>query len=374
MRIIHYIPSIDRESGGVGSYMQLLAEPFGKLVELHVVTHRSEHELKLENCQIHYINRWKHFFRMKRQFVELLDQIDPDVVHVNCCWQPESAMVQRWSMNRGFKTVYSPHGMLEPWIMNRHYWTRKVPALLLYQKSAIKNADIIHATAESECQHLMELGYNKKVVVIANGIDIDQIQMKSSWQRTKTLLYLSRIHVKKGIELLINAVAELKDLMQGYRVLIAGEGESNYIAELKKLTKNKGVDRIVDFVGGVYGDEKWQLYRQADVFVLPTYSENFGIVVAEALASGTPVITTTGTPWEELQTKQCGWWIPCTQEDITYAVRAAINATDEKLQLLGLNGRRLMEERYSVEAIAQQMKSLYEWVLGKTNKPEYVYE
>ena len=125
-------------------------------------------------------------------------------------------------------------------------------------------------------------------------------------------------------------------------------------------------------MGGVYGDEKWQLYRQADVFVLPTYSENFGIVVAEALASGTPVITTTGTPWEELQTKQCGWWIPCTQEDITYAVRAAINATDEKLQLLGLNGRRLMEERYSVESIAQQMKCLYEWILGKTDKPEYV--
>ena len=373
MRILHYIPSIDRESGGVGSYMQLLAKPLGEIVELHVATHRSEHELPLENCTIHYIDHWTHYRQMKRQWAALLDQINPDVVHVNCCWQPESAIVQKWSSRRGFKSVYSPHGMLEPWIMKRHYWTRKVPALLLYQKAAIRNSDVIHATAESEREHLLALGYNKNVAVIANGIDVDQIQMKNSWRCTKTLLFLSRVHVKKGIELLINAVAELKDQMQGYRVLIAGEGDNEYIAELKALAKEKGVDGIVDFVGGVYGDDKWQLYRQADVFVLPTYSENFGIVVTEALASGTPVITTTGTPWEEIQTKHCGWWVPCAQDDITYALQSALNVTDNKLELLGRNGRELMEQRYSVTSIAHQMKTLYEWILGKTDKPEYVY-
>ena len=372
MKILHYIPSIDRSSGGVGSYMQLLAKPLGKLVELHVATHRSNHELQLENCQIHYIDRCLHYHQMKKQWLSLLEQIKPDVVHVNCCWQPESALVQRWSRSNGLKTVYSPHGMLEPWIMKRHYWTRKVPALLLYQKAAIKNADVIHATADSERDHLLELGYNRKVAVIANGIDVSQIQMKDSWQRTKTLLFLSRVHIKKGIELLINAVAELKDQMQGYHVIIAGEGDDNYIAELKTLAKDKDVDRIIEIIGGVYDEKKWRLYRQADVFVLPTYSENFGIVVAEALASGTPVITTKGTPWEELQSRNCGWWVDCKQEDITYAVRSAINATDDKLKVLGKNGRRLMEERYSVEAIAQQMNTLYEWILGETEKPEFV--
>lgn len=359
-------------SGGVGCYMQLLAKPLGMIVELHVATHRSEHELPLENCNIHYINHCTHYRQMKKQWSALLEQINPDVVHVNCCWQPESAMVQRWAMRRGYKTVYSPHGMLEPWIMNRHYWTRKVPALWLYQKAAIMNSDVIHATSESEREHLMELGYNRRVAVIANGIDVDQIQMKNSWQPTKTLLFLSRIHVKKGIELLINAVAELKDNMQGYRVLIAGEGDSDYIAELKSLAKNNGVDGIVNFVGGVYGDEKWQLYRQADVFVLPTYSENFGIVVAEALASGTPVITTTGTPWEELQTRNCGWWVPYKQQDITEAVRSAINVAENKLEFWGRNGRSLVEDCYSVESIANQMKTLYQWINGEIKKPEFV--
>ena len=171
---------------------------------------------------------------------------------------------------------------------------------------------------------------------------------------------------------MINAVAELKDNMQGYRVLIAGEGDSDYIAELKSLAKNNGVDGIVNFVGGVYGDEKWQLYRQADVFVLPTYSENFGIVVAEALASGTPVITTTGTPWEELQTRNCGWWVPYKQQDITEAVRSAINVAENKLEFWGRNGRSLVEDCYSVESIANQMKTLYQWINGEIKKPEFV--
>ena len=373
MKVLHYIPSIDRESGGVGSYMQLLAKPLGNIVELHVATHQSKHELQLENCQIHYLNRWTSYFKLRRQWQNLLDQINPDVVHVNCCWQPECAFVQKWSSKRGVKTVYTPHGMLEPWIMNRHYLTRKVPALMLYQKTAIENSDVVHATAESERQHIAALGYNFNIEVIPNGIDISQIRMKNCWRRTKTFLFLSRIHEKKGLELLINAVAELKDEMKGYRVLIAGEGDSNYIVELKTMANKKGVDDYLEFIGGVYGDKKWELYRQADVFVLPTYSENFGIVVAEALASGTPVITTTGTPWEELMTKHCGWWVPCTQKNITFAVRSALNATDAKLQMLGANGRKLMETNYSVEKIGEKMKALYGWILGLNDKPDYVY-
>ena len=359
MRILHYIPSIDRASGGVGSYIQLLSKALGKLVGLHVVTHHSEHELSLENSQLHYLDGYVHYFAMKKQWIGLLNQIKPDVVHINCCWQPESAILQRWARNRGFKTVYSPHGMLEPWIMQRHYLTRKVPALFLYQKNAIKHSDILHATANSERQNLINLGYNKNVAVIPNGIDLSQIQMKDCWKKTKTLLFLSRIHVKKGIELLINVVEALKTETQDYQVLIAGEGDDRYVEELKKQVKDKQIDHIIKFIGGVYGDEKWTLYRQADVFILPTYSENFGIVVAEALACGTPVITTKETPWEELNTCKCGWWVPCAQDDITNTLKSAINVSESHLETLGKNGRRLVEERYSIEAVANQMKALY---------------
>lgn len=358
MKVIHYIPSIDRASGGTTAYMQLLADKLGKLVELHVVSHESDNPVTLDNCRIHYISP---FFsgRMKREWQLMIAKIGPDVVHVNCCWMPGCAFAQKWAQQMGVKVVLSPHGMLEPWIMARHYWTRKLPALLLYQKRAVLRADGIHATADSEKDNLLRLGYNDKIEVIANGIDVDKIDMKRSWRRNREILFLSRVHVKKGINFLVEAVASLKDELDGYCVKVAGEGDENYINELRQLAVRLGVEHMIKFVGGVYGDSKWELFRHADVFVLPTHSENFGIVVAESLACGTPVITTKGTPWQELETAGCGWWTEIGADALTAALRKFIALTDDELERMGRNGRRLVEEKYSSRKMAEDMVKLY---------------
>lgn len=99
----------------------------------------------------------------------------------------------------------------------------------------------------------------------------------------------------------------------------------------------------------------------------------FGIVVAESLGSGTPVITTTGTPWQELDMRQCGWWIPCNKNDLKHALNSAISLSEDQLEQFGRNGRQLIEEQYSVESIAEKMKSLYEWILDQGSKPDFVY-
>lgn len=140
MKILHYIPSIDRTSGGVGAYMQLLTTELGKLVELHVVTHREANPLTLENCTVHYIPKNNNPFsnKGKTEFLTLLNDIKPDVFHANSCWLPLSARTTIWAKNIGYTVVYTPHGMLEPWIMKRHYWTKKFPASLLFQKRGIQ--------------------------------------------------------------------------------------------------------------------------------------------------------------------------------------------------------------------------------------------
>ena len=94
--------------------------------------------------------------------------------------------------------------------MARHYWTRKLPALWFYQKAAVMKADVLHATAESEKENLLKLGYNNRIKIIANGIDVENIEMKSSWKRNKEILFLSRVHVKKGVNFLLEAVAQLR--------------------------------------------------------------------------------------------------------------------------------------------------------------------
>lgn len=365
MKVIHFIPSIDRTSGGVGVYIQVLAKELGKFCELYIVTSYSQNQLTIDNATIITIpTKLLQFRRMKKEWCKLVQEIKPDLIHVNCCWMPQSAFTQKWAQKLGYKVILSPHGMLEPWIISRHYWTKKVPALLLYQKAAIVNANCIHATAESEKANLLKLGYNKKIEVIANGIDVDSIRMKDNWARKKKILFLSRIHVKKGIEFLLEAAALLKKTLADYTINIAGEGDADYITFLKNKSKELGIENLVNFCGGVYGEKKWELFREADVFILPTYSENFGIVVGEALACGTPVITTKGTPWEELNTAHCGWWIDTNTKALTEALTDFLSKPTEELKDMGINGRKLIQNEYSTKKIAYDMFLLYKKIIG----------
>lgn len=359
MKIIHYIPTIDRNWGGTSTYMQLLGNELGKLVELHIFTHASDNPIFINNCQIHNLTSFNNIVKLKKEFKHLIREINPDIFHVNGCWSPGCAFTQRWAQKLGYTVILTPHGMLEPWIMARHYWTKKVPALILYQKLAIKEANIIHATAISEKNNLLKLGYNDKIEVIPNGIEVDNIKIKNNWERRKEILFLSRIHVKKGIEFLLDAVVKLKDELKGYKVKIAGEGDASYIQSLKDRCRHLGIEEIVDFCGGVYGNRKWELFRNADLFVLPTYSENFGIVVAEALACGTPVITTKGTPWEELESCNCGWWTEIGIQPTVIALKDFLSKKDCELELMGKNGRKLVEEKYSSKGMAENMVKLY---------------
>jgi glycosyltransferase involved in cell wall biosynthesis len=214
-----------------------------------------------------------------------------------------------------------------------------------------------------EKRNLLLLGFNDKIAVIPNGIEMKNISVKSGWKKTKTVLYLSRIHPKKGIELLIDAAAQIKDILVDYRIIIAGEGDMHYIQLLKNRVQEQNMVPVFDFVGSVYGEKKWTLFHNADIFILPTYSENFGIVIAEALASGTPVITTKGTPWEELNTHHCGWWIDNNIDTIAKTLKEAIALSEEEYRQMGIRGRTLITNNYSMEIVAQKMIQLYEHIL-----------
>lgn len=364
MKIIHYIPSIDRMAGGISTYMQVLAKPLGTMAEVHIMTHASENPLPMENCKVHDIPRYRPFSGVwKKAVVDLLDSVRPDIVHVNCCWTPDCAMIQRLAQKRGYKVVLTPHGMLEPWIIKRHYWTRKVPALWLYQKAAMQRADCVQATAESERDNLLKLGYNSNIKVVRLGIDADGIEMKKSWKKTRQILFLSRVHVKKGINFLVEAADVLRNELQGYKILVAGEGNADYVEAMKRMICDRGLQDIVQLVGGVYGDEKWRLFQTSDFFVLPTHSENFGLAIAESLASGTPVITTVGTPWNDLNSSNSGAWIEIGTQPLVETLRRFLSLSDEDLETMGKNGRKLIETKYSAKVMAEEMMEVYQSIV-----------
>lgn len=369
MKILHYIPSIDETSGGVGAYMQLLTRDLGKMCELHVMTHRSDNERVLENCTVHYIDyKWTPWNNCKREFLNLLNEIRPDVFHTNCCWMPVSALTAMLAHDAGYKVVYTPHGMLEPYAIARHYWTKKLPAILMFQRKGLQVCDLIHSTAETEKTNLLKLGWNDRVCVIPNCVQIDDIEMKRSWKRKKKVLFLSRVHPKKGVYFLIEAVGQMKGDFAGYTFTIAGPGEEAYVKELKAQAERFGVADLFDFIGPVYAEDKWPLYREADLFVLPTWSENFGIVVPEALASGTPVMTTVGTPWAELNEVGCGWCTEIGTEPTKEALHKFLSCSEAELERMGRRGRKLVEEKYTSEAISRQFVNMYKSLMENNHE------
>lgn len=363
MKIILFVSSIDKSAGGLTTYIQQLASELKGSISLTIVTGKSLNPVTIPGVFIKIfkkgIGRW---FALKKDFVSILEDVKPDIVHINGIWEPQNHLFQKVSQNLGITVIVSPHGMLEPYILNRHPLKKKI-ALLLYQKKAIKKANYLHVTAQSELDQIRKLGFKNKAIVIPNGMDLSEVKISKTKDKNENfyLLFLSRIHPKKGIEILLKAIHLLQN--EKVQLIIAGEGERSYIKSLQGLVKRLGLEKQVKFIGGVYGNEKWDLYQKTDLFVLPTYSENFGIVVIEALASELPVVTTTGTPWKELLTHKCGWWIDLNENNLRVAIKEAVNKTPEELKEMGARGKNLVESNYDIKIVSRNTLDFYQSVL-----------
>jgi glycosyltransferase involved in cell wall biosynthesis len=271
----------------------------------------------------------------------------------------------------GCTTVLSARGMLEPWALN-HKRLKKWLAWHLYQKKDLVRVNAFHATSFQEMNSIRKLGFNQPVIVLPNGVDLPveaTCDERSSCPRI--LLFLSRINPKKGLDILIAAWSRLRP--KGWKLIIAGNNDANYCPHLMKMIRDGNVTDSVEYVGAVFGEAKSRLFRKASMFILPSYSENFGIVVAEAMAFGLPVIATHGAPWEELPLRGCGWHVPANTESLQDVLSSALSLNSEQLAEMGSRGRAFCQAAFSWRKIGEEMVSAYRYLLGQDSKPECVY-
>ncbi|HXL72075.1 MAG TPA: glycosyltransferase, partial [bacterium] len=266
--------------------------------------------------------------------------------------------------------VSTPHGSLTRWSFHHKAWKKKW-AWNLYQKQDLEAARVVHVTAEEEASDLREIGLQVPLALIPIAVDIPKWRDRAvESKETKTALFFSRIHPKKGLLTLVEAWAALRP--PGWRMLVVGPDNMGHRAEVERAVREKGLEKDFIIQDAVFDEAKWETYWNADLFVLPTFSENFGVVIPEALACGVPVITTQGTPWKELKDRSCGWWIPLGVEALTAALREALELSDADRRQMGLRGRQLVEDKYTWASSAKSMKALYEWILGGGNPPPFM--
>ncbi len=309
-------------------------------------------------------------YRYAAEFGHQLPIIQPDIVHTHGMWLYPHASSYRYSFRNHVPLIVSPRGMLEPWAFSYKAW-KKRPIWWLYERAALQSARVLHATASQEAAGLRSLGLTPPIAVIPNGVDLPGLGgRETSRDGRRMALFLSRIHPVKGVNNLIQAWCTLRPA--GWRLVVAGPDEVGIERELRDMVAQAGAGDDIEFAGPVFDTAKSRLLQQAELFVLPTFSENFGVAIAEALAAGLPVITTTGAPWGELESHGCGWWVDIGVEPLVAALRTATGLSQERLACMGEQGRRLVSDRYAWSCVAERMQSVYEWVLHGGGAPDCI--
>lgn len=299
-----------------------------------------------------------------------------DLVHSHGLWRMPNIYAAAAARQRGVPHVVSPRGMLSEAALKVSRLGKKL-FWVIGQKSALEPAACFHATSAGEYEDIRKFGVKAPVAIVPNGVDLPDTELLTKVvaprhaERQRTLLYLGRIHPIKGLDGLVIAWSKIETDFSDWRLTIVGPGEPEHIQSLRNLIQRLGV-RHVSIEGPVFGTDKWRLISNVDVTILPSYSENFGMAVAESLACGRPVIATRGSPWKDVEMRKLGWWIDIGPGSIEANLRIALATPVETLDEMGARGAAWVKDAFSWGRIGEKMAEVYRWLCHGEARPGHV--
>ena len=378
MRILHTIPHVGRISAGPSLSVLNLCKSLSSSCKVVLVSTDSRDSV----IEYPFIKTFSVTLKLSKldfsssMYVwikQSLKQKDFDIVHNHSLWLMQN-LYPSWAAYK-FKIpiIISPRGTLAKAALTSGSKFKKIFWILL-QRPALKKATFFHATSNSEMHAIRKLGFTQPIIVIPNALEVPSLSRTAPESITrKKLLFLGRIHPIKGLKNLIQAWSIFEDEYSDWDLEIVGPDSYNHLRELKILVNKLAVKRVT-FSNEVSGNSKANKFISSDLFILPSYSENFGMVIAEALSYGVPCIASKDTPWENLHINNAGWWISNEPKCILRALREASMKSKEELDQMGRNGRRWIMEDFSLDKNALKWNQVYTWILTKKNKPEFIYD
>lgn len=383
MRVTHTIAGLQSAHGGTSRSVPALCDSLERLGhEVHLVAGRpSDPRIDCtapsRSVRVHWINESKITGRVftgrafRRELAAIYDQNHANaLIHDHGLWLPSNHSAAQYANLNHIPRVVSPRGMLSPWAM-QHRRLKKQITMWWQQEADLRSSSAFHATSKAEANDIRRLGLSQPIAVIPNGVSLPESTCKKESGPRRRMLFLGRIHPVKGVTHLIEAYAQVGP-GDDWELILVGPGDRSYLDEVKSLIDRLGLHNQVSFLGPISDREKWNLYTSADLFVMPSHTENFGIAIAEALAAGLPVLTTTGTPWSELKQRDCGWWIAPTVDGIAIALRQATTLSREELAAKGVRGSQWARTEFQWDAIGAKMSCFYHWLVQGGPQPEFV--
>jgi glycosyltransferase involved in cell wall biosynthesis len=375
MKVGFLVGSVSRKAGGLFQSVRGLAKAVASAnEEVRVFGIRDEQSaVDLQEWQPLSVQTFRPRLRAwgySNELVPAMFDADLDVLSVHGLWKYCSVASQRWHRQTGRPYVVHPHGMLESWAVRNAMWKKRIAALL-YENQHLRRAACLRALTEAEAQSIRNYGLSNPICVIPNGVDLPDLgesNAKTQSPNPKTLLYLGRLHPKKNISNLIRAWNEpfKSQRASGDRwvLAIAGWDQGGCEAQLRQLTTDLGLLTSVIFLGPQFGGDKSECYRTCDAFILPSLSEGLPMAVLEAWAHAKPVLMTPECNLPEGFEVHAALRIGTTPEEIAAGLKALREMSDDDRSQMGDHGRALVATRFSWPRIGEQMRRVYEWMLG----------
>lgn len=296
-----------------------------------------------------------------------------DIVHIHSLYLFHDLVAGRLCQKNCIPYLIRPHGSLDPYLYRRHR-LRKRLIELCFQNRVIKGAAAVHYTTEEEMHLAQNYISGVRGVVVPNGLKVDEYQdlpPKGSFRNKyphigggRLLLFMGRVNFKKGLDLLVPAFAKVALEQPDIHLVIAGPDNEGYGRNVRRWLKEQGVVRSATFTGMLQGQDKLAALRDADIFILPSYTENFGISVLEAMACEVPVILSDKVNlWREVKTAEAGVICSTDVQDVAAAIKTLLD--DSKLRMrMGRAGKELVVNNYQWSIVARKMESVYRSIVN----------